>query len=209
MMSFIALTLLTAASLVLTCSAETVLTWPSPLYDSLEHLLVDTSGANDAGFKAAITPCTNYVSGSQLLGRETAAQWIRVAFRAFYLVSCLKSSVYPFLKTFIADDFATADVEKGTGGIDASIGFETLRPENSGSAMNDSLAFFAPYVNAHTSSECPLVISTYDRLNTDYNDNDDLYSVRPHSSQCRDGSRCLQRSPNPTSRRAHRCYRGW
>lgn len=50
----------------------------------------------------------------------------------------------------------TADVEKGTGGIDASIGFETLRPENSGSAMNDSLAFFAPFVDAHTSSEYSL-----------------------------------------------------
>jgi hypothetical protein len=49
--------------------------------DELEHLLVDTGGTNDGGFKRAITPCTNYVSGSQLLGRETAAQWIRVAFR--------------------------------------------------------------------------------------------------------------------------------
>ncbi|KAK1234317.1 hypothetical protein PQX77_002481, partial [Marasmius sp. AFHP31] len=48
-------------------------------------------------------------------------------------------------------DFATANVAAGTGGIDASIGFETLRPENSGSAMNDSLSFFAPYVNAHVS----------------------------------------------------------
>lgn len=52
--------------------------------DELEHLLVDTGGINDGGFKAAITPCSNYVSGSQLLGRETAAQWIRVAFRMFY-----------------------------------------------------------------------------------------------------------------------------
>lgn len=49
--------------------------------DEIEHLLVDTGGANDGGFRRAITPCTNYVSGSQLLGRETAAQWIRVAFR--------------------------------------------------------------------------------------------------------------------------------
>ena len=53
----------------------------SLVVDELEHLLVDTGGANDGGFKRAIMPCTNYVSGSQLLGRETAAQWIRVAFR--------------------------------------------------------------------------------------------------------------------------------
>lgn len=53
----------------------------------------------------------------------------------------------------LPDDFVTANVTSGTGGIDASIGFETLRPENSGSAMNDSLSFFAPYVNKHVSSE--------------------------------------------------------
>lgn len=57
------------------------------------------------------------------------------------------------IRKIYLDDFATANVKAGTGGVDASIGFETLRPENSGSAMNDSLAFFAPFVNAHVSSE--------------------------------------------------------
>ena len=64
------------------------------------------------------------------MGRTTAAQWIRVAFH----------------------DFVTADVASGTGGLDASIGFETLREENSGSAFNDSFAFFRPYVNPVISS---------------------------------------------------------
>ncbi|KAF7348797.1 Peroxidase [Mycena venus] len=112
-------------------------TWPNHIMDELEHLLVDTDGFNDAGLQKAITPCSNYVSGSQLLGRETAAQWVRVAFH----------------------DFATADVEAGTGGIDASIGFETLRPENSGAAMNDSLGFFAPFVNAHVSMADMIALS--------------------------------------------------
>jgi hypothetical protein len=57
------------------------------------------------------------------------------------------------LTDFPADDFSTADVEAGTGGIDASIGFETLRPENGGSAMNDTIGFFSSFVNAHVSSE--------------------------------------------------------
>ncbi|KAF8181865.1 heme peroxidase, partial [Mycena galopus ATCC 62051] len=104
-------------------------TWSNPVIEELEHLLVDTNGFNDAGFQKGITPCTNYVSGSLLLGRETAAQWVRVAFH----------------------DFVTANVKAGTGGIDASIGFETLRPENSVAAMNDSLASFAPFVNARVS----------------------------------------------------------
>lgn len=59
--------------------------WPNHPMDELEHLLVDTAGFNNGAFRRAITPCTNYVSGSQLLGRETAAQWIRVAFREFSL----------------------------------------------------------------------------------------------------------------------------
>jgi len=99
--------------------------YPTPQASLLEHILVDTRGAHASDFVNAITPCTNYVSGAQTFGRTTAAQWLRVAFH----------------------DFVTSDVAAGTGGIDASIGFETLREENSGSAMNDSLGFFRPYVS--------------------------------------------------------------
>ncbi|KAI1841121.1 hypothetical protein JX266_012656 [Neoarthrinium moseri] len=60
-------------------------------------------------------------------GRTTAAQWMRVAFH----------------------DFITADVKSGTGGIDASIGFETSREENKGSAFNDSFTFWRPFVNEY------------------------------------------------------------
>ncbi|PMD54073.1 heme peroxidase [Hyaloscypha bicolor E] len=108
--------------------------YPNTQASLLEHILVDTHGAHSSGFADAITPCTNYVSGNQSMGRTTAAQWIRVAFH----------------------DFVTADVASGTGGLDASIGFETLREENSGSAFNDSFTFFRPYVNP--------VISTADIL---------------------------------------------
>lgn len=45
--------------------------------DELEHLLVDTGGYNDGGFKAGVTPCSLYNQGSQNLGRQSAAQWIR------------------------------------------------------------------------------------------------------------------------------------
>lgn len=72
------------------------------------------------------------------MGRTTAAQWIRVAFH----------------------DFVTADVAAGTGGLDASIGFETLREENSGTAFNDSFSVFRPYVNPVISSEYFLHQST-------------------------------------------------
>jgi Peroxidase len=52
---------------------------------------------------------------------------------------------------FPVDDFVTADVAAGTGGLDASIGFETLRPENVGVAFNDSLFFFTFFINAKVS----------------------------------------------------------
>ena len=51
-------------------------------------------------------------------------------------------------------DFITANVSAGTGGIDASIGFETAREENKGSAFNDSFSFWRPYVGEGLSSEC-------------------------------------------------------
>jgi len=108
--------------------------YPDVQTSLLEHILVDNWGAYASNFSSAITPCTNYVTeiGDPALnsGRTTAAQWIRVAFH----------------------DFVTANVSAGTGGLDASIGFETLREENKGSAMNDSFTFWRPFMNDAVSS---------------------------------------------------------
>jgi hypothetical protein len=109
--------------------------YPSPQIALLEHILVDNWGAYASNFSSAITPCTNYVTmiGEPSLnsGRTTAAQWMRVSFH----------------------DFITGDVSAGTGGIDASIGFETYREENKGSAFNDSFTFWRPFVNEYVPSE--------------------------------------------------------
>ncbi|KAI1763527.1 heme peroxidase [Hypoxylon sp. FL1150] len=103
--------------------------YPSPAVSALEHILVDNWGAYASNFSTAITPCDNYVTeiGEPAIKsrRTTSAQWLRVAFH----------------------DFATADVAAGTGGVDASIGFETARDENSGTAFNDSFTFWQPFVN--------------------------------------------------------------
>lgn len=123
-----------ATLLTLSSTAHAAFFYPTVQASLLEHILVDTHGAHSSGFADAITPCTNYVSGSQNFGRETAAQWLRVAFH----------------------DFVTAHVAEGTGGIDASIGFETLREEDSGTAFNDSFSFFRPYVSPKLSSKCDL-----------------------------------------------------
>ncbi|KAL7619794.1 hypothetical protein AAE478_010337 [Parahypoxylon ruwenzoriense] len=103
--------------------------YPNPAASALEHILVDNWGAYASNFSSAITPCNNYVTevGESAIKsrRTTSAQWLRVAFH----------------------DFATADVAAGTGGVDASIGFETHREENSGTAFNDSFTFWQPFVN--------------------------------------------------------------
>lgn len=108
--------------------------YPNPQVSFLEHILVDNWGSHASNFSSAITPCNNYVTEVGVpavnSGRTTAAQWIRVAFH----------------------DFVTADISAGTGGLDASIGFETLRGENSGSAFNDSFTFWRPFVSDAVSS---------------------------------------------------------
>ena len=110
--------------------------YPTPALSFLEHILVDNWGAYASNFSSAITPCTNYVSQTGTTGsnsgRTTAAQWMRAMFH----------------------DFITANVSAGTGGIDASIGFETAREENKGSAFNDSFSFWRPFVGEGISSEC-------------------------------------------------------
>ena len=47
----------------------------------------------------------------------------------------------------------TANIYSETGGLDASIGFETTRAENVGPAFNDALTFFSYYMNDKLSSE--------------------------------------------------------
>ncbi|KAI1132648.1 heme peroxidase [Nemania abortiva] len=103
--------------------------YPSAQVSQLEHILVDNWDAYASNFSSAITPCTRYVTeiGDAAVnsGRTTSAQWLRVVFH----------------------DFVTADIAAGTGGVDASIGFETFRDENKGSAFNDSFTFWRPFVN--------------------------------------------------------------
>jgi hypothetical protein len=103
--------------------------YPNVQASLLEHILADNWDAYASNFSSAITPCTNYVTqtgaASRNSGRTTAAQWMRVLFH----------------------DMITANVSAGTGGVDASIGFETAREENKGSAFNDSFTFWRPFVN--------------------------------------------------------------
>lgn len=138
--------------------------YPNPQISQLEHILVDTGGAYASNFSSAITPCTQYVTetGDAALtsGRTTAAQWLRVAFHDFVTADVRArtgADAETETETGVGRRIGRG-VERrigggiGTGGIDASIGFETARAENKGSAFNDSFTFWRPFVNEFVSS---------------------------------------------------------
>lgn len=104
--------------------AEKEYIWPNPQTDLLESMLYEQQGFGSANSPATfIVPCDKVTFGT---GRNGAAEWLRTAYH----------------------DMATADVDAGTGGIDASIGFEVNRDENVGIGFNETLtnliAFLTP-----------------------------------------------------------------
>ncbi|CZR56980.1 related to beta-1,3 exoglucanase precursor [Phialocephala subalpina] len=102
------------------------------MIEEMEHFLVDNTGTNSVPIVAAVSPCSNYAgfaSDPTNRGEQTSAQWVRFAFH----------------------DFVTGNVAAGTGGLDASLGFESDRPENHGLFVNDTLEFLAPTQSAYLS----------------------------------------------------------
>ncbi|TVY88213.1 WSC domain-containing protein [Lachnellula willkommii] len=90
--------------------------------EEMEHILVDNNGANSDGFVNAVSPCSSYVGrNGPDSGEQSSAQWVR----------------------FVFHDSVTANLAAGTGGIDASLGFESDRNENLGLFVNDTLRFMA------------------------------------------------------------------
>jgi hypothetical protein len=138
-------------SLTLALSAVATYQWPDKRYEELEHMLIDNTGTNDAGFAVAVTPCTRYISSPLTnTGRETAAQWQRVFFHDVYAYISPWICLLGLMSTLLHR--STGNIFNGQGGLDASIGFETTRPENKGAAMNDTLTWHSYFYNQHVSS---------------------------------------------------------
>ena len=103
-------------------------TWPNPQTDLLEAIYYQQIGYDGRRFSVFVRTCEN--GGNLGPGRTNAAEWLRTAYH----------------------DMATADVDAGTGGIDASIGFERSRPENVGfRAFTDALVFFTDFMSVRSS----------------------------------------------------------
>ncbi|KFY07866.1 hypothetical protein V492_06750 [Pseudogymnoascus sp. VKM F-4246] len=115
--------------LIIASSAQTVQlpTWPSPIYDEMEELMTQYDGYRKTGFVDGVIFCG--FSPNHEPGVMAAAEWVRTGFH----------------------DMATANIATGIGGLDASIIFETDRPENPGSAFNSSFGFFSSFMTARAS----------------------------------------------------------
>ncbi|KAH7311247.1 heme peroxidase [Stachybotrys elegans] len=119
-----------AAKVVIAALLHTVVgyTWPDSRTDYLETILYQQTGYRQEEMAFAVVPCSRNI----FVDREKriiSAEWFRTAYH----------------------DMATADVEAGTGGIDGSIGFETDRAENVGTAFNGSTGFFVTLQSARGS----------------------------------------------------------
>ncbi|KAF6823717.1 WSC domain-containing protein [Colletotrichum plurivorum] len=107
--------------------------WPS-IYDEIEDHLSLQSGYLRRGFIDGVITCG---FGTNIQGRQNSAEWIRTAFH----------------------DMATHDAAAGTGGLDASIFFELDRPENAGSAFNNTFSFFSSFHSIRASASDLLAMS--------------------------------------------------
>ncbi|KAM5354777.1 hypothetical protein ACJ41O_001423 [Fusarium nematophilum] len=116
---------LTAAGLVLApLATASQLVWPSK-WDEIEDLYTMLSGFNRRGFSDG-----KRLEPQYWLKGTNSAEWIRTAFH----------------------DIATHDAKAGTGGLDASIFWELDRPENVGSAFNNTFSFFSGFHNTRASA---------------------------------------------------------
>lgn len=107
--------------------AEKGYIWPNAKTDLLETMLYEQEGFGAINSPASfIVPCEKVPFGT---GRNGAAEWLRTAYH----------------------DMATADVAAGTGGIDASIGFEVNRDENPGIGFNETLMNLAAFLTPRSS----------------------------------------------------------
>lgn len=112
-------------------------TWPSSI-DELEDIKYLNDGFNSRGFAFAVTPCTF----TRAPGRSIAGGFLRTAFH----------------------DMAPANVAAGTGGLDASIGFELqgqYASSNGGPAFNNTITYYSKFFNAQASISDLIALGVY------------------------------------------------
>ncbi|KAK7966705.1 WSC domain containing protein [Apiospora aurea] len=110
-------------------------TWPSSI-DELEEIMYQVLAFNNRGFGGTVMPCTSEAAGP---GRQNAAEWLRTAFH----------------------DVASGNIYWGTGGLDASLQFETMNAEDTGPGFNTSLSFYSTFYTSRSSMSDLIALGVY------------------------------------------------
>jgi Peroxidase len=115
-------------------------TWPASS-DELEDIMFLNNGLHARAFSAAVVPCGSSQAGP---GRDASAEWLRTAFHDMAPGSAV-------------------GVNKGIGGLDASIAFELggVATEDIGAAFGTTLTTFSPFLTSRSSMADLIALGVY------------------------------------------------
>ncbi|CAE7118712.1 unnamed protein product, partial [Rhizoctonia solani] len=116
-------------------------TWPNPIWDEIESITHVQGGIFRSGVLDGVTPCGSFPqSGKGDPSRQASSEWLRTAFH----------------------DAITHNAQSGTGGVDASLIWETDRSENlGGRSFNDTFGFMMNFYNIRASMSDLIALATY------------------------------------------------
>ncbi|CAE6459670.1 unnamed protein product [Rhizoctonia solani] len=116
-------------------------TWPNPVLDEIEDITQVQGGVFRNGVLDGVSPCGAFPqSGTGDPSRQASSEWLRTAFH----------------------DAITHNAQTGTGGVDASLIWETDRSENlGGRSFNDTFGFMMNFYNIRASMSDLIALATY------------------------------------------------
>ncbi|GAB1525680.1 hypothetical protein RhiTH_008843 [Rhizoctonia solani] len=114
-------------------------TWPNPVWDEIEEITQVQGGVFRSGVLDGVTPCGSFPqSGNSDPSRQASSEWLLTAYH----------------------DAITHNAQEGTGGVDASLIWETNRAPN-GRAFNGTFGFMLNYYSIRASMSDLIALATY------------------------------------------------
>ncbi|KAF8750532.1 peroxidase family [Rhizoctonia solani] len=114
-------------------------TWPHPVWDEIEEITQVQGGVFRSGVLDGVTPCGSFPqSGNSDPSRQASSEWLLTAYH----------------------DAITHNAQEGTGGVDASLIWETNRAPN-GRAFNGTFGFMLNYYSIRASMSDLIALATY------------------------------------------------
>ncbi|CAE6449006.1 unnamed protein product [Rhizoctonia solani] len=122
-------------------SASADWTWPNPALDEIEDITHVQTGVLRSGVLDGVSPCGSFPqSGTGDPSRQASSEWLRTAFH----------------------DAITHNAQNGTGGVDASLIWETDRSENlGGRSFNDTFGFMMGFYSVRVSMSDLIALAAY------------------------------------------------